>query len=401
MQKVIEYNNPCVVRCLRVFCFIVAIPLLLSSCKPHRQQAIRWNVADASCNRTFVIRDVRSYQMYIWEPHQLTLLYSGGYPREYYVDQSAFVCEANEVIITRSKLSLPSDIGLTHLKSDERAINVRINEGPNYFEQYAGHLLLHTVRLNVFDNPQPSLEDVMRSPDGTYQEFLDYNLMTRKVEATYPHPGFMNFMFRVGKNMYIGTSWGMLWRINLDTQKTTKIYTPEASIPFPQFAVTRDERAFFLYIPRQCVSDSREDCLAEKEAEHASPFHANTVYEITSGAAVELFTSKYSDTTKILGVEKDIYLFTRGSQRAIKYNTENQEIIEYQFPFQYLTNINYLDRSFVLCYDPQGRESGRYNIPCLVSDDTFENSTKPVIVDVVPSGIATSYRNSGGNSGPM
>ena len=111
--------------------------------------------------------------------------------------------------------------------------------------------------------------------------------------------------------------------------------------------------------------------------------------------------ANYSDVIRILGVGKNLYLFTENSERAIKYNTETKEIVEYKFPFRTLTNINYLDRSFVVCYDPLGRDKDRYNLPCVVTDDTFRNTTKPIIAHVIPGGIATAYHNSGGLNGPM
>lgn len=386
----------------RIFFVTLFVPFLLS-CKTDGRLAVRWEAADAPCNRTFVIHDGGPYWLYRWEPHQLILLASKYYTKSWYSwEQSAFLCEANEVITSWRQLASPYDWGVTHDRGDGKVTNVIIDEGPSYFEQYEGHLMLHTVLLkSAADNPEFFKNMFWSSPDGSYQELLDYNVKTRKVEAKYYNPGSMNFMFRAGKNMYIGTGWGMLWRINLSTKKASMVYKPKRSFFYPQFAMTHDERAFIVSRPLpSCIPNVRSNCDSENKMRD-SFYKSDIVYEITTGEAVEVLKTNVSDIFGILGVQKNIYLFTEDSQRAIKYNTENKEVVEYKFPFRRLTNINYLDRSFVVCYDPLARDKDRFNLPCVVTDDTFQNTTKPIILPVIPVGISTAYQDTGGRNGPM
>ena len=228
-------------------CFIVFFVSLLLSCKADWQQTIRWDAKGAPCSKTFVIHDSLNYWLYQWKSNELTLLTYKYYPRGYFLPQSAFVCEKNEVLTSWEQTFPPHDWGLTHVRGDGQVKDIIIDEGPGYFEQYDGHLMLHTTILKRdFDNFQSLPPNFWKKPDGTYQELLDYNVRTRKVEAKYYNPGPLNFMFHAGENMYIGTGWGMLWRINLKTKKQTMVYKPKGSFFYPAYAITDDERAFIL-----------------------------------------------------------------------------------------------------------------------------------------------------------
>lgn len=400
-----EDSGSYIVSCFQAFCFVVIVPLLFLSCKPKIEQMNKWNAEDAPCNTTFIIHDSYNYWMYRWEPHHLTLLYSGRYHSGARKIQSAYNCDKNEIINTVQRLSQPFIWDLKRIQGDGVKKDVTVPDGPKFFEQYHDRLLIDTAIVKMQGEEEPSMEEVVKNGDQrAYLDILDYNLTTGKIEARYPY-GHMNFMFRVGENLYIGSGFGRLVRINLDTKKETEIYSPAVRLWYPEFAVTRDGRAFMLYYPRYCVPDPDNDCSDIDAENRAVPLKVNTLYEVTSGKAVEMLTLKYPDTVRMLGVEKYLYIFTGDSQVAVQYNTENKTLVEHNFPFRYLTNINYLAKSFVLCYTPKGDpskgDSRVFDIPCLVTDDTFKNSTKPIIVPIFPAGIATAYRNSGGMHGPM
>jgi hypothetical protein len=367
---------------------VVAVALSACSRGASSRDASAWSATGIDCGRAFVIQLSDRYYFYQWGTQGLTLLHSGKYAfPEWFIFQAAYQCQLNELVTTlwrEPRLASKPFLGFDRKRSDGQADSIFMFDGPTNSEQYQDRVLFDT---NLLKAPDTGSKDVARPTppaniDNTYVDLIDYNLVTNRIEARYPYGG-THFMMRVGRFLYLMHRNGRVMSIDLDKKTSTQLFRQPDSIRLERYTVTGDGRVFMLITMH-----------TQMDGDALAAYKMNTVYEIVDGKAVKVLETDLPDTIGMLGVGKDVYVFTQASQ-VLKYDTDDKTITRYTVPFQHITNVNYFDGHFVICYNPDGN---RMTYQFVVTDNAFRAVTAPLTLPRDVNGIATAHWNSGGES---
>jgi hypothetical protein len=370
-----------------VLCIAIAA---LSACSQsaNSHTASAWPATGIDCDRAFVIYLDDRHYFYQWGAGGLVLLDGGKYSSpEWFPFQAAYQCRLNELVTTLMQephpyLAIKTFLGFERKHSDGRKERTYMFDGPVHFEQYQDRVLFDTSLLKApgADGTGVGAPAKPVNPDEVYADLIDYNLVTNRIEARYPYGGGIHFRMRVGGMLYLAYQ-NKVMSIDLDKKTATQLFRQLDEIRLEKYAVTSDGRVFMLITMH---TQMRGDALAA--------YQKNTLYEIKNGKAVKVIETDLPDTIGILGVGKDVYVFTQASP-VLKYDTDGKTITRYGLPLRNITNVNYFDGHFVICYNPDGN---RMTYQFVVTDNAFRAVTTPLILPWDVNGIATAHWNSGG-----
>lgn len=323
-----------------------------------------------NCNNTFVISAY--WNIYLFEHNENSIDFKLLKSLSNYSNNNAiYMCNDNTIISSYSYKGVKQDkAGITYFNlNNESSTDYSIEEGNNgIVGRYSNGVLIDTSLIQLGDiKPNyfiPDNEIILNNTDNSpihrYTLTHLFDLNKRKVIKSYEMNQGQSWV--TGDDLY-SLQINSVTKTNLESKTREKIFGFKLSDVDQQIAVGIPALTGRVMIDDSIYIITGEESwniASDRKTRSLKGLKRNIIYQLIDDNFHEISTLPYGDISYTVSLDNHIYIFTKKSNKVMRYSKEYNELYVFDFDFDSLKyeieSVGYTDDNFIIVLSTETKD---------------------------------------------